>query len=168
MPYTVEALANLIEGRSDIATTAARRAVELGPNSDFCYGVKAAVHAGDGQPLEAIRSLDRALRLNPRHPELYWMLAGYLHQRTGRSDLARELFERIRDANADMVPPRLVLALHHVERGQLEAARSLVDEVRAINPDLTAELALRIYSPARGNPSQAERAVAGWHAAGLR
>jgi TolB-like protein/DNA-binding winged helix-turn-helix (wHTH) protein/Tfp pilus assembly protein PilF len=167
MPYTVEALANLIEGRSDIAGTAARRAVELGPNSDFCYGVKAAVHASDGQPLEAIRSLNRALRLNPRHPEFYWMLAGYLHQRAGQPDLARELFERIRDANADMVPPRLVLALHHFERGELQAARSLVDEVRAINPDLTAELALRIYAPARGDPGEAERAVVAWRAVGL-
>lgn len=168
MPHTVEALANLLEGRGDIATAAARRAVELGPNSDFCYGVKAAVHAGDGQPLGAIRSLDRALRLNPRHPEFYWMLAGYLHQRTGRPDLARGLFERIRHANPDMVPPRLALVLHHLDRGELAPAAVLVDEILAINPDLTAELALRIYEPARRDPSRDERAVAAWRAAGLR
>jgi len=167
MPYTVEALGNLIRGRGDIAIAAARRAVELGPNSDFCYGVKAAVHAGDGQPLAGIRALDRALRLNPRHPEFYWMLAGFLHERTGRPDVARELFGRIRETNPDMVPPRLALVLQHVERGELEPAQALVDEILAINPDLTAELALRIYPPAQRDPGRAERALADWRAAGL-
>ena len=116
---------------------------------------------------DAIRSLDRALRPNPRHPEFYWMLAGFVHQRTGRPDIARELFERIRETNPDMVPPRLALVLRHVEHGELEPARVLVDEILAINPDLTAELALRIYAPAQREPSSAERTLAGWRAAGL-
>jgi len=167
MPYTVQAAVNLIEGRADVAAAAARRAVELGPNSDFCYGVKAAVHAGEGQPLAAIRALDRALRLNPRHPEFYWMLAGFLHQRTGRPDAARELFGRIRETNPDMVPPRLALVLQHVERGELASAQALVQEILAINPDLTAEVALRIYAPAQRDPSRAEGTLAGWRAAGL-
>jgi len=167
MPYTVRALASLIQGHGDLATEAARRAVELGPNSDVCYGVEAAVHAADGRSFEAIRSLDRALRLNPRHPEFYWMLAGHLHERTGRTDLARELFERIRQANPDMVPPRLALVLLHEERGELEPARALGREILAINPDLTAELALRIYAPARRDAARPERAVAAWRAAGL-
>lgn len=164
MPYTVQAGASLVEGRLDIAKEAARRATELGPNSDACYGVKAAVHASRDQPLAAIRSLDRALRLNPRHPEAYWMLAGHLHERTGRSDVARELFERIRKANPDMVPPRLALVIDHVDRGDLASARVLVQEILSINPSLTAEQALGI---SRVYAEQPDRALEAWRAAGL-
>jgi len=167
MPYTVRALASMLQGQPQRAADAARRAVELGPSSDVCYGVEAAVHAADGRSLEAIRSLGHALRLNPRHPEFYWMLAGHLHERTGRSDLARELFERIRQANPDMIPPRLALVLLHVESGELEPARALVQEILAINPDLTAELALRVHAPSRGDPARGERTRAAWRAAGL-
>ncbi len=165
--HTVLATAALADGHPEEAAKAADVAIELGPNSDACHGVRAVAAAGEGRPLEAIRELDRALRLNPRHPDLYWMLAGYLHERTGRPELAARLFERIREANPDMVPPRLALLIQYVERGELERARALAEEVRSISPALTAELALRVYGPGWGDPASAERAREAFRAAGL-
>jgi TolB-like protein/DNA-binding winged helix-turn-helix (wHTH) protein/Tfp pilus assembly protein PilF len=154
---------HLLEGRSLEALAAAQRAVELGPSSDVCTGVEAAALFENGRPLEALRALDRALRLNPRHPEVYWLAAGMIQAEGGRRELAAELYERVRQANPDLVAPRLALMLHHYEDGDLDAVRELAREVQGINPGLSAELALRIY-PFGGRRTDL---VAAFRAAGL-
>ena len=112
-----------VEGRLEEAVQDARTAVELGPNSDVCLGVQAAVLSESGRYLDALRSLDRALRLNPRHPELYWLMAGFLHAQAGRRELGLELIERVRIANPDMVPPRLALGVPVRRRRRAGARR---------------------------------------------
>ena len=167
LPHTTLALAHMSEGRLEQAVQDARTAVALGPNSDVCLGVQAATLSQAGSHLEALRSLDRALRLNPRHPELYWLLAGFLQVETGRRDLGLDLIERVREANPDMVPPRLALVYQYHRDGDLARVAELGDEIQRINPALSAEVALAIFPYAQGNPLRAERALAAFRAAGL-
>jgi tetratricopeptide (TPR) repeat protein len=156
-------MAAVAEGRSAEGLEAARRAVELAPNSDVAQGMLAASLIEARRPLDALRALDRALRLNPRHPELYWLVAGFIQAQSGRRDLAAELYERVRQANPDIVPPRLALLSLRVEDGRLDEARTLGQEVLRINPALTAEVALRTYPVALRSPEL----LATFRAAGL-
>jgi TolB-like protein/DNA-binding winged helix-turn-helix (wHTH) protein/Tfp pilus assembly protein PilF len=166
LPRTVLAMTYVAEGRAEEAAQEARRAVELGPNSDVCHGVQSLSLFYAGRPFEALRSLDRALRLNPRHPELYWLMAGFLQARVGRRDLGIQLMERVREANPDIVPPRLALISLYVDAGNLPQARELTREILAINPALDTKAALEIF-PLGRDPGQAESAVAAFRAAGL-
>jgi TolB-like protein/DNA-binding winged helix-turn-helix (wHTH) protein len=145
LPHAALSMAAIADGRAEEALGAARKAVELGPSSDVCHGMLAATLFEARRPLEALQALDRALRLSPRRPELYWLMAGLIQAQVGRRDLAAELYQRVREANPDIVPPRLVLIAHFVEEGELAKAREVAGEVRRINPELTAELALRTY-----------------------
>ena len=163
LPYAALAMVETAEERSEAALEAARSAVERGPSSDVCYGMLAATLFDNERPLEALRALDRALRLNPRHPELYWLMSGFLQARAGRDHVAAELFERVREANPDIVPPRLALLAQRMAEGDLEPARQLAREIRTINPALSAELALRVY-PA---PLRSPELLASFRAAGL-
>jgi TolB-like protein/DNA-binding winged helix-turn-helix (wHTH) protein len=167
LPHTTLAMTYIADGRPAEAVEEVHRAVELGPSSDVCYGVQAAALAYAGQPLEALRSLDRALRLNPRHPELYWLMAGLLQAQAGRRDVGLALLERVREANREMVPPRLALISLYVEDRELARAGELGREILGINPALDAEGAARIFPFARPGASAA-RALAAFRAAGLR
>jgi TolB-like protein/DNA-binding winged helix-turn-helix (wHTH) protein len=166
LPHTTLAMTHIADQHPEEAVEEVRIAVELGPSSDVCYGVQAAALAYAGQPFDALRSLDRALRLNPRHPELYWLMAGLLQARAGRRDLGLQLLERVREANREMVPPRLALLSLYVEGRNLARARELGREILAVNPALDAERALRIYPFARPGSSQTST-LAAFRAAGL-
>ena len=168
LPHTTLALAHMSAGRLEEAVSDARTAVELGPNSDVCLGVQAAALSQAGDYLDALRSLDRALRLNPRHPELYWLLAGFLHAQAGRRATGLELIERVRVANPDLVPPRLVLAYQYHGDGEQARVAELGAEIRRINPALSAEAALLIFPFAQRDPARSARALAAFRAAGLR
>ena len=167
LPHTTLAMTYIADQRPDEAVEEARMAVELGPSSDVCNGVQAAAFAYAGRPLDALASLDRALRLNPRHPELYWLLAGMLQARAGRRELGLQLLERVREANREMVPPRLALLSLYVEGRDLARARELGGEILAVNPALDAERALLIYPFARPGSAELET-LAAFRAAGLR
>jgi TolB-like protein/DNA-binding winged helix-turn-helix (wHTH) protein len=167
LPHTTLALAHMTQGRLEQAVADARTAVELGPNSDVCLGVHAATLSQAGHYLEALRSLDRALRLNPKHPELYWLLAGFLQLETGRRDVGLDLIERVRGTSPDMVPPRLALVYQYHLAGDAQRVAELGSEVERINPALSAQAAIDIFPYAFGNPERTERALAAFRAAGL-
>ncbi len=152
LAYAALAMAALADGRGDEGLEAARRAVELAPNSDVNQAMLAVSLIEARRPLEALRALDRALRLNPRRPELYWLAAGFIQAASGRRGAAAELYERVRQANPDIVPPRLALLALRMEEGDREQVRALGLEVLRINPELTAEAALRTYPVALRSP----------------
>jgi adenylate cyclase len=167
LPHTTLALAHMTQGHLEQAVADARTAVALGPNSDVCLGVQAATLSQAGDFLEALRSLDRAMRLNPRHPELYWLLAGFLQVETGRRDVGLDLIERVRETSPDMVPPRLALVYQYHRAGESARVRELGQEIQRINPELTAQAAVSIFPYAQGNPERTERVLDAFRAAGL-
>ena len=142
--YASLAIASLWMDRREEALVAARRAVEVGPNSDLCHGVRAMALAADGSVGAAIDSLNRALRLNPRAPSLYWMLLGYMYEAAGDGGRAAATWEQVRVANPDMIPPRLELLRYYDNEARGEQASTMAAEMLRINPALTADVALTL------------------------
>ena len=62
-----------------------------------------------------------------------------LFRQVGRIEEAVDLWERARQANPDLILPRLELADHYVESGRLDEARVLVTEILHVTPEMTAE-----------------------------
>ena len=62
----------------------------------------------------------------------------------GRTDKAVELWEQARAANTDMIRARIPLAALYESEGRHEEARTLVQEILRVNPDLTAESATEL------------------------
>ncbi len=116
--------------------------------------------AQTGEPVAGLQHMRRATRLDPRVDEnaILWGMKASLFYATGRGDEAVALWERSREANPDLIQPRLELADHYSRNGRDDETRALVAEMLAINPDLTAaraaDIAGRISGRSRGETAQ--------------
>jgi hypothetical protein len=85
----------------------------------------------------------------------------------GREREAVEIFERSTAVNPDDVPGRIFLASYYEAAGDHAQARVLVEEIRAVNPDLTVEqIALMPVVRLRG-PEHVSTALENLRRAGL-
>ena len=97
-----------------------------------------------GQLLDAVRSANRALRLDPLAVGLETISVAYLNHRVGRTDEALGMWERSLAENPQALLARIGLVDVYESRGRNEEARTQVQEILRLNPDLTAELAVEI------------------------
>ncbi len=100
--------------------------------------------------LAGLQSVKRAIRLNPRAPSIWWTFMAMANLMAERYNEAGDLLLRVRSDNPDDVISRVLLAIlwegseemggvnHHDE------ATVVVDEILRVNPDLTAQLAMRL------------------------
>ncbi len=103
-----------------------------------------------GRPLEAVSSMRRVIRLDPRRSAAASMIR-YL---TGSPEEAVKIWERARAAYPDTTTLRTALIGYYVSVDRLEEARVIAAEILAINPDLTAEwLATHGFGPANEVPA---------------
>ncbi len=72
------------KGWYDQARTEGERTIALDPNSADSYGSLAEVLNFAGRPEEALRSVEQAMRLNPRYPAWYLVDLGWAYRLTGR------------------------------------------------------------------------------------
>ena len=145
------ARAHMLEGRLEEAVAAAHRGVELDPNSEWSHTLLATAQLEAGQNLAALQSIRRALRLNPRAPAVVWVMVAWVNAAVGRSEEAVELWERLRAQNPDLLLARIPLAIHYEDTGRHDEARAVVQEIRRVNPEMTAALAFDAL-PGDGRP----------------
>ncbi len=153
------AAVELSSGRPERVIEHARRAIAAAPSFAVGHAFLALGLAQTGQPLDALQELRRAMRLDPRMGEsaLPRGIQASLYYATGRTDEAVALWERAREANTDLLLPRLELADHYMRGGHEDQARALVAEMLEINPDLTAAIAADVAG--RVSPRDAESAA---------
>ena len=84
------------------------------------------------------------MRLDPRGPGPEKTAVGYLNYRVGRTEEALGIWELARAESANAIIARIGLAGVYESRGRHAEARTVVQEMLRVNPDLTAELALGI------------------------
>jgi adenylate cyclase len=148
--YSLLAQVHLSREESTQAVAAARRAVELHPNADHTNAILGAALLQDGDYLAGLQSVKRAIRLNPRAPSIWWTFMAMANIMAERHNEAVDLLERVRSDNPDNLIARVLLAAiweaseetvgvnHHDE------ATAVVQEILQVNPDLTAELGMRL------------------------
>ncbi len=143
-----KAIVLLFLGRAAEARAYAERAVELDPNWDVPHTILAFARMQLGDPLGALRSTRRALRRNPKLPPADLEAIAEINYHAGRTEVALQLFERIRASNPDLIAPRLYLLGIYESQGRDDESQTLVQEILRINPELTADLVMNSGSAA--------------------
>ncbi|MBE2245606.1 MAG: adenylate/guanylate cyclase domain-containing protein [Burkholderiaceae bacterium] len=143
--HRIFAAVNLIYGNFEQCVYHQQRALALNPNDDLIVVQQGEILTWCGQPQEGIEWIRKAMRLNPYHPERFW---GHLAR---ASFVAGAYGEALAAARRITTPDATLFALIaacEVRRGDVEAARRCIAEMRARWPafglaDLVATLHYR-------------------------
>ena len=116
-----------------------RRAIADNPGNAHYRGLYAFTLAYAGQSETAIEELEKAMRLNPRHPDLYNAHYGRALFNLRKYEEAILPLEKIRTSQPGNGNAIAVAAACYAALGRTEDARSAVEEVRSANPNYTLE-----------------------------
>ena len=124
---------------------AARRAIELGPNSAESYRALAYALVMNGQPAEAREMVDKAWRLDPRAAGQHFFLLGLIAFAEGNVEQAAGLIERARThlKHARSFLPPLIAA--YMDLGRTDEGRALAEIYSDWFPTFTTELRNIMY-----------------------
>ena len=152
-------------GDLDRAAAEGNKALEISPNFSNALNTQGFVSAYNGQPMEAISFIERAIRLDPRNKQHYLHFLGSAYLLAGDySAAAKALRERILlSPKTDLSRAFLAVALGHL--GQAEEAQRVWRELKEINPKYSFPEHLGRL-PFR-NPAAAERLTDGLTKAGI-
>ncbi len=89
--------------RYDQAAAEAERAVTLAPNNAESYAMQADALLFAGRGADALRSIEQALRLNPRYPVVYLQALGVAYQQTGQYAEAIMTYKQVLVRNPNFV-----------------------------------------------------------------
>ncbi len=131
---------HLLERRFQEALDYADRAIERNPSLSRLHLIRGACLTSLGEPFEGLRSVRRALRLNPRAMSAATAALAWTQEALGRRQEAMEIWKRIRAAKPYSVRSRMKLAIFHESAGRHAEARQIAREILRINPRLTAEI----------------------------
>jgi adenylate cyclase len=138
----------LSEAQSEFETV-----ITLDPNN-----ARASLHLGEtllylGQPKAAIQPLEQSIRLAPnaRNIALAYCVLGTSQLLSGQADRAIDLLQMARAASADWWVPYLYLAGAYGLEGDLDKARSALDESLRLKPAIRSLARMRAENPWLGN-----------------
>ena len=118
------------------------RAIALDPNNADSYVFQAEVLNFAGRPADALRAVERAMRLNPRYPPGYLVNLGWAYYSTGRYTEAIATLQDLSSRNPNFMSAHLFLAASYLlqwiaqqspPRQTLEPAMAAVQRALALN-----------------------------------
>jgi adenylate cyclase len=112
------------------------RALSLNPNSDLIVVQQGEVLTWIGQADQGIEWIQKAMRLNPYHPERFWSHLGRAYFGARRYGEAVKAYQRISRADHSHLA---FLAACHAQLGDAAAAKGAAQEVLQRAPDFSIE-----------------------------
>jgi tetratricopeptide (TPR) repeat protein len=137
----------------DLGITTAERALAINPNSAQGYDSMAAALAYSGKPAQAVAAEHQAMRLDPRHRDVYSLIEGVAYTLMGRYDKAVPALQRYLARHSNVIPGHLYLIACYVELGRNEEARAEAAEVMRANPQYSLAF-LKQHSPVKERPDR--------------
>jgi adenylate cyclase len=150
----------------DKSISEGKRAVELNPNSDqaqFLYGLTLHYY---GRRDEAIRIMEKAIRLNPMPTSVYYNHLGSAYYHSGRYEEAIEAFHNALQLSPNHPWANLGLAICYSLQGRKDEAHAAAQEALRANPKFTIE-GLAKRSPYK-NQEDTDRMVTALRRAGMK
>jgi adenylate cyclase len=130
--HRILAAVSLTSGNHDKAVYHQQRALSLNPNDDLIVVQQGEILTWLGQPEEGIQWIEKAMRLNPYHPERFWNHLGRAHFVAHRYRDAISAFGHITAPDAFQ---HAFLAACHARLGDDFSARTHATEVLKRNPN---------------------------------
>ena len=135
---------NLLK-KFDIAQDCYEQALAANPNDSIAWLLKGTLHAFKGEAEPAVEGTEKALQLSPLDPLRYFYdsLAATAAMSAGNYDRAIELAQRSLRANRTHTSTLRALTIAQVRSGRMDAARTTMEQLRRLEPNLTASLYLQ-------------------------
>jgi tetratricopeptide (TPR) repeat protein len=154
-------------GHREAGIGAFERAIALDPSHAPAHAALGVMLALGGRSDDASESLEKAMRLNPRSPRLWYWLDGmaWAHFAGGRYEDAIEWAQRSCKVNPDQPWAYRALAASHALLNRAEEARWALKEELRLEPDITIQRILLEMPWA--DPDFLERYLDGLRKAGL-
>lgn len=125
----------------DVGQQRYESALAVNPNDSLAWLLKGTLHAFEGEGEEAVESTERALKLSPLDPLRYFYesLGATAALSAGRYERAVDLAQRSLRVNRTNTSTLRALAIAQSLLGNLDAARTALHEVLALDPTLTVQ-----------------------------
>ena len=135
----------VVESDFETAISAFDRSFALSSSSAISLGFSCIVRAWNGDDATAVEQAERAIRLSPFDPLLYLPYVGlaYAHFAARRFDDAAIAAGRASQSNPKFTMPHVLHAAALANLGRDEEARTLLDRLRDLEPQLTVGTAIR-------------------------
>ena len=143
-----------VQNRLSEAQAEVEMAIGLDRNNELALKQLGQILLFQGKPAAGIPHLEKAIRLNPRGPNLYsiqWPL-GQCHLLLGHVDEAIEQFRKARAASPRAYYLHLNLAGALGLRGDLDEARAALAEALRLKPEVNSLARYRAVTPWITNP----------------
>jgi Tfp pilus assembly protein PilF len=147
MPETCWVLAFVhIERRQhDQARQRLENALRLNPSYADAYALMGGLNTYVGRPVETVRLLRTAMRLDPEAGYLNYLLLGRAYLFIGDWEQARVNLEQARARNVGSLETHVYLAALYAAVGDKAAAAWQADEIRSLRPTFTSQGWLETY-----------------------
>ena len=134
LAYFVRAMVAGRQGEFERAVKDANAALALSPNYAPARGLLASFELFAGRPLEAIEQMERNARLDPVVSQQGLQFLGLAYLAAGKYETAAAIFKQrlVLAPKSDSARALLASALGHM--GEIDEARRVWDELKAINP----------------------------------
>ena len=167
LPMAHEALGwfSLFQKQYARAITELEHALTIDPNYADAYGWLGNIHNFLGQPQEAIRLVEQAVRLNPHGPIIYDFFLGHAYRLLGRYDEAIEKFQKTLAIFPTNLVFHLQLTATYSEAAKPAEAEAQAALIRRSMPGFS--LALHEQMMPYQEPATLERYIAALRQAGL-
>ncbi len=154
--HRILAAMNLLRGQHEKALYHQERALSLNPNDDLVVVQQGEILTWVGQPEEGIRWIEKAMRLNPCHPERFWNHLGRAYFVARRYAEAISAFGRI---TAPTQVHYSFLAASSAQLGDDSAARQYAAEVLKREPSFSVDAFLKTLHYKQPNDIEHHRAA---------
>jgi TolB-like protein/DNA-binding SARP family transcriptional activator len=118
-------------------TVSLQRAIELNPNYADAYAWLSILYVADGRAEDGLRSVETAMRINPRYPFWYLFMRGITRYVVQSYDSAIADFEAAAERSPTALFVRWWLAASYAQAGQMDDAAWQVEEMQIMGFDGT-------------------------------
>ncbi len=132
--HRILAAINLTYDDHDKASYHQARALSLNPNDDLIVVQQGEILTWLGEPEEGIEWIQKAMRLNPYHPERFWSHLGRAYFVARRCDEAVEALKHLSKMDQGQ---HALMAASYARLGDTAAAGKHADEVLRLDPQFT-------------------------------
>jgi adenylate cyclase len=149
----------------DMAIASGERAVQVAPGCADAYFYLGRALGFAGRYEESVSQLEKAIRMNPFPPGLYYMHLGMAQLSLRQYEQAVSTLKKVLALNPKNISARRMLTVTYFEMGRLEDAKVEAEEILKINPRFTSKGFEKIMPFKDGE--LARRYIEGMRAAGL-
>jgi adenylate cyclase len=147
----------------DKAIAEVEKGVELNPNGHGALLALGVILNRTGRPAEAIVVIEKAIRLNPLPPALYYAWLGTSHMLMNQNDKAIASLKKGLGVQSDNAFCLINLTAAYSLSARQEDARKTAEEFLRLNPKFSSEAFAKVYQ----DPAVRERLIDALRKAGL-